>query len=221
MLHALMSQGRLIGLYSDYEICTQTLEGLVQNRFVMRNNITIKSYYENSMMTGRYDIECGNDLNTKNVVANNNISEDETTMSESDMDTETRKRVDEEKKKRADLQYEITKAKKEKERLEESQRMFEVDLDLYKRFKKVLDKNPNFEIPELFQDKYPLMQRLEHDNMLNWENFHTHYKPKTIETGYINMFNSVPVGVPIINKLNELHKNISETETEDETEDED
>jgi hypothetical protein len=218
MLHALMSQGRLIGLYSDYEMCTQTLEGLVQNRFVMRNNITIKSYYENSMMTGRYDVECGDNLNTKNVITNN-ISEDETTMSESDMDTETRKRVDEEKKKRADLQYEITKAKKEKERLEESQRMFEVDLDLYKRFKKVLDKNPQFEIPELFQDKYPLMQRLEHDNMLTWENFHANYKPKTIESGYTNMFNSVPVGVPIINKLNEIHNNISETETETEDED--
>ena len=220
MLHALMCQGRLIGLYSDYEQCTQTLEGLVQNRFVIRNQINIKSYYENSMMTGRYDVECGNNMNTKNVVVN--ISEDETTMSESDMDTNTRKKVDEERKHRADLQFELTKAKKEKERLEESQRTFEVDFDLYNRFKKVLAKNPKFEIPELFQDKYPLMERLEHDNMLNWENFHKHYQPKNIETGYTNMFNSVPVNVPL-NKsqtdkevIHHLHNNMSETETEEE-----
>lgn len=225
MLHALMCQGRLIGLYSDYEQCTQTLEGLVQNRFVVRNNINIKSYYENSMMTGRYDVECGNNMNTKNVVVKNDISEDETTMSESDLDTETRKKVEDERKKRTDLQYELIKAKKEKERLEESQRTFEVDIDLYHRFKKVLVKNPSFEIPELFQDKYPLMERLEHDNMLNWENFHKHYQPKKIETGYTNMFNSVPVNVPVNGTFTEktlltnIHNNLSETETETEDED--
>jgi len=224
MLHALMCQGRLIGLYSDYEQCTQTLEGLVQNRFVVRNNISIKSYYENSMMTGRYDVECGNDLNTKNVVVKNDISEDETTMSESDMDTETRKKVEDERKKRTDLQYELIKAKKEKERLEESQRTFEVDIDLYHRFKKVLAKNPSFEIPELFQDKFPVMERLEHDNMLNWENFYKHYQPRKIETGYTNMFNSVPVNVPQNVQtektvLTNLHNNMSETETETEDED--
>lgn len=219
-----MCQGRLIGLYSDYEQCKQTLEGLVQNRFVVRNNINIKSYYENSMMTGRYDVECGNNMNTKNVVVKNDISEDETTMSESDLDTETRKKVEDERKKRTDLQYELNKAKKEKERLEESHRTFEVDIDLYHRFKKVLAKNPSFEIPELFQDKYPLMERLENDNMLNWENFHKYYQPEKIESGYTNIFNSVPINVPLNGTFTEktvltnIHNNLSETETDTEDE---
>lgn len=232
MLHALICQSKLIGIYSDHAQCKQTLEGLVQNRFVTRNNINIKSYYENSITSKHYDVECGHDINTKTRFVKTDVSENDTTMSESELDTDTRKKLEDAQKKKSELQYELNKIKKEHERLEESHRIFDVDVGLYYEFKKILTKKPDFEIPELFQDKYPFMERLDHDNMLNWDNFHKYYKCHPIETGYTNMFNSMPVNVPFNNinnniktekeVLNDLHNNMSDKETDtDETDIED
>jgi hypothetical protein len=208
MLHALLSGGKLIGLYSDYDLCVQTMEGLIQNRFVMRNMITIKSYHENSMMSEKYTPNQEDD----------NISIASTTMTEEDedLDSDMIKQKAAEKKKQMDLQYNLSILKKKKEQIEESQRTFEVNINLYNRFKKLMKNNPNFIIPEMFQDKFILMEQLENDNMLTWENFHQRYVPKDVETGYSKLFNSMPVGVPVIDKLNEMHNNMSETETEEE-----
>lgn len=214
MLHALLSGNKLIGLYSDYDLCVQTMEGLIQNRFVMRNMITIKSYHENSMMSEKYNAPVEDDNISIDNISIDNISIASTTMTDEE-DSETRKKRINEKKKQMDLQYNLSLLKKKKEQIEESQRTYEININLYKRFKSLMKNNPNFIIPEMFQDKFILMEQLEHDNMLTWENFHNRYVPKEVDTGYSKLFNSMPVGVPIIDKINEMHNNMTETEEED------
>lgn len=190
MLHALMCQGKLTGIYSDYKSCTQMLEGLVQNRFVTRNQVQIKSYHENSIMVGQYEARCEQSLQPSD-----NLSEYETTMSESELDESIKEQLETERINRLNLQYELAKAKKEKERIDESQRTFEIDVSVYNKFKQVLENNQQVTIPDFFQDKYKLIAKLDKDNMLNWENFTTQYTPVEIETGYNKLFNSVSVNI--------------------------
>jgi hypothetical protein len=73
------------------------------------------------------------------------------------------------------IQNKIYELRKQKEKIEESKNVYKVDLDLYKRFKKIKETNDKFEIPEMFIDKYELMEGLEKENKLCWENFYELY----------------------------------------------
>ncbi len=63
MLHALLHKKNLIGVFSDYQKCKVMLEGLIANHFVDRKNIEIKSFYENTILSGEYREEDSDDSN--------------------------------------------------------------------------------------------------------------------------------------------------------------
>ena len=62
MLHALLNNNKLIGIYSDYDKCTQMMNGLLNNNFVHKNKILIKTYYENSITIGVYKKNMTNNI---------------------------------------------------------------------------------------------------------------------------------------------------------------
>jgi len=80
--------------------------------------------------------------------------------------------------------------KKEKEKMNESKHVYEVDLKLFNKFKNIKKENVNFQIPDMFIDKYNLMLELENENRLTWENFYNMYKPKNFHTSYSEIFNN-------------------------------
>ena len=186
MLHALLHKDKLVGLFSDYQKCKVMLEGLVLNHFVDRKFIEIKSYYENSITFGDYKED------TEDTDSSHDVVEEFTDNNTTDTD---KKQVmhhiptEDEIKKKAEIQNSINELKKKKEKMEESKRVYEVDLELYKKFKKIKGSNETFMIPEMFIDKYELLEGLEKDNKLCWENFYELYTPKNLLTGYDKLFN--------------------------------
>ena len=162
MLHALLYKKNIIGLFSDYQVCTFMIDGLVQNHFIDEKFIEIKSYYENSILSVDYKEE-----------TNNNIIEEFTDNNTTDTEKkpEKYKPTEEEVKNKMELQNSISELKKKKEKMEESKRVYEVDLDLYNKFKKILENKPDFNIPEMFIEKYQLIEGLEKENKLCLVNY--------------------------------------------------
>ena len=186
MLHALIYKHKLVGIFSDYQKCKVMFEGLISNNFVDRKNLEIKSYYDNSITIGEYNEEL--DTNeAEDAVDTSDVLE--TFTDNNTTDTPTNNKKQEENIKKAEIQNKIFELKKQKEKLENSKNIYNVDLDLYKKFKKIKETNETFEIPEMFIDKYELMEGLEKENKLCWENFHELYKPKIFSTNYDKLFN--------------------------------
>jgi hypothetical protein len=187
MLHAILNKKKIVGLYSDYEKCKIMLEGIISNNFAERKHLEIKSYYNNSITEGEYKEEIDE-------VESNNLLEVFTDNNTTDTDKkpENVKKVElskEENKKKIEIQNSIFELKKQKEKLEDSKRVYDVDLELYNKFKKIKETKLDFIIPEMFTDKYELMEALEKENKLCWENFHELYKQKNMNTNYDKLFN--------------------------------
>jgi hypothetical protein len=198
MLHAILHKGKLVGLFSDYQKCKVMFEGLVSNSFADRKHLEIKSYYENSITSGHYDEDNDNsfssdifdeftDNNTTDTPKNESKPNNEKIKTKEP--TKPKELTEDELKKKTDIQNSIFELKRKKEKLEESKRVYEVDLDLYKKFKKIKETNNNFEIPEMFIDKYELIEGLDKENKLCWENFNELFIPKKVETNYDKLFN--------------------------------
>ncbi len=185
MLHALLYKSKLVGLFSDFQKCKVMLEGLVLNNFADRKFIEIKSYYENSITFGEYKED------TEDIESSDNVVEEFTDNNTTDTEKKPQKKAptEEEMKAKNELQNSINELKKKKEKMEESKRVYDVDLDLYKKFKKILESNQNFVVPEMFIEKYELLEGLEKENKLCWENYYELYKPKNKSTGYDKLFN--------------------------------
>ena len=189
MLHCILHKEKIIGLYSDHTKCEIMVEGLISNGFVDKKNIEIKSYYENSITVEEYTdddnslIDEFTDNNTTDTprIPKSNINNKENNNTKVIDEEDTKKKIE--------IQNSIFELKKKKEKLEESKRVYDVNFDLYNKFKKIKEENEKFEIPEMFIDKYELMDSLEKENKLCWENFNELYEPKKITTNYDKIFN--------------------------------
>ena len=89
-------------------------------------------------------------------------------------------------KQKIEIQHKINILKVQKEKIEESKRVFENDLKLFNLFNESKEKDSSFEIPELFKKKYDIMVKLNNDNKLNWSEFIKEYN--TIENNYNDYF---------------------------------
>jgi hypothetical protein len=193
MLHALLHNNKLIGLFSNHAKCVIMMNGLISNKFVLEKNITIKSYVENSITEGEYHE--ADDISESDFVMEeiSSICTTDTDENKSAVVKESPPKVklsEEQMKEKCELQNSINELKKKKEKLEESKRVFDVDLDLYNKFKKIKSENDNFNIPEMFIEKYKLMSELEENNKLNWFNFNELYKPQPVITSFSKVFES-------------------------------
>jgi hypothetical protein len=188
MLHVILNKKMVVGLFSDYQKCRVMFEGIISNKFADRKNLEIKSYYANSITEGEYKEELEETIsnNILEVFTDNNTTDTENISNKKKPEIQNNV---EENKKRAEIQNNIYELKRQKEKLEESKRVYDVDLDLYNKFKKIKETNLNFTIPDMFIDKYELMEGLEKENKLCWENFHELYKPKNMNTNYDKLFN--------------------------------
>jgi len=191
MLHSLLHKKNLIGVFSDYQKCKVMLEGLIANNFVDRKNIEIKSFYENTILSGEYKEEESPESNIVEEFTDNNTTDtDNNKSAKKEVKKEISKELSkEELEKKIELQNSISELKKKRERMEENKRIYEVDIDLYNKFKKIKETNSNFNIPEMFIEKYDFFEELEKENKLCWENYYELYKPKNISTGYDKLFN--------------------------------
>ncbi len=198
MLHALFNGNTLLGLFSDHEKCQLMITGLINNHFVTKEKISIKSFFENTITEGEYiNQEFSESLTEYEVDSDpfttaSDKSEEKNKIKQKpivvELSPESKKKREDEMKERVDIQNSLFELKRQKEKLEEKKRVFEVDFDLYNKFKKIKETNEDFDIPEMFVTKYELMSELESDNNLSWETFYENYKPPQISTSYSKLF---------------------------------
>ena len=89
---------------------------------------------------------------------------------------------------KSDIQKKLNLLKIQKDKIEESKNKYEVDVKLYNEFKNKLEEDINFEIPELFQEKYKIFHQLESQDNLNWETFSLLYKEPDFHGNFSNIF---------------------------------
>jgi hypothetical protein len=149
MLHALFNGTKLLGLFSDHEKCQLMMTGLINNGFVTKEKMSIRSFFENTIAEGEYD----NQEFSESMSEYEIDSEPFTTASDRhhepkvknnkekpvivELSPESKKKRDEEIKEKVDIQNSIFELKRQKEKLEESKRVYNVDIELYNKFKKI------------------------------------------------------------------------------------
>ncbi len=198
MLHAILHKNKLVGIFSDYQKCKVMFEGLISNNFVDKKHLEIKSYYENSITVGEYNEELEDIYSDSEVIekfTDNNTTDTpkkepkEYKEHKEPKDKKEPNEINKDESNKIEIQNKIFELKRQKEKLEESKNVYNVDFDLYTRFKKIKETTDKFEIPDMFTEKYELMEALEKENKLCWENFHELYKPKNVSTNYDKLFN--------------------------------
>ena len=193
MFYVLYKSDRVIGVFDTLDCVENMINGLTQHKLCSKSKLTIKKFHRNTICE----------------VIDNDISKIDNDISKTDNDNILKVAIDnnndirekeekkltleeeiERNKKKSDIEYELTRLKKDKERIDESKKTFKVDLDLYKKFKKIKEENNCFEIPDLFVEKYKIFEMIDKENKLDWENFYANYKQKNLSSSYSGMFDN-------------------------------
>lgn len=174
--YALFKSEKLIGIFDSESAIQNMIDGLVKNKFSSKNKLSIKKYHRNTIC----------EVSSKNNIPVNDNKEDKSTkeIKLSPKDEEKRN------KEKSEIEYELLKLKKDKEKINESKKIYDVDLDLYYKFKNIKENNSEFVIPELFAKKYDVFEMIEKEGNLNWENFFANYKQKNLSSSYSEMFDN-------------------------------
>ena len=209
MLFVLLRNDNVIGSFDNLKECNRIILGLVNNSFLDNDEVKILSYYNNSITedkTFRNNLlvednnssESEEDLideftqqsTTEDKNDNNNEEDFDRLESSVDSEEERRKKAEEAKilKKKSKLQYNLTLLKQKKEKIEESKRTYQVDFELYKKFKNILKKNEKFVVPDLFEHKFKTFETLINEERLNWTNFHDLYEQRPVDNKWSGLF---------------------------------
>lgn len=159
MLFALNHKNKVIGLFDNNDDIQHMYNGL--SKFLKKSDLKIVSFYNNTidMVTG----------DVKTIYENKDESFKITKEEQDEIEK---------------INYEKNKLIKEKEQLQDKKNTYDVDLELYGKFKKILEENDNFEIPEMFQEKFDVFQVLEENDDVCFESFNELYQRKDIKTSY-------------------------------------
>lgn len=87
-----------------------------------------------------------------------------------------------------DVVHELNLLKEKQKILEENEKKYDADLELYYKFKNIKLTSTNFDIPFMFEEKYKTFEYLEVENILDYENFIKKYKPTKLKTTYDDLF---------------------------------
>jgi len=187
----LCQNNNIVGVFETFLLAKNEALGIIEHGWA--DNFKIIEFKKNSCV--RVDTTEVKGKFNKNKTSDEKViqlgSEDEDTLeSSSDEENETisESALQEKKKQIAENRRNINLLKIKKEKLEESKQKYNVDLDLYQRFKANLEENISFEIPELFREKYKIFHRLEQENKLSWENFCEQYKEKDFHGNMQSIF---------------------------------
>jgi hypothetical protein len=207
----------IVGIYDEYKKAEYFILGGIQNKLFI-NNVNLRSYIINSGYNSsnkEYNSETINKetninqpilnnqsvlLNTKNTIDYNSTEFIE--LSNTKIKT----------------QHEINMLKKQKEKLDESKRVYENDLKLFNMFLETLNNDPEYIIPDIFIKKFRLMNKLNNENRLSWDNFNLEFDNSNNDYDKYFSYNQND------KKYNEIENNIFNTEeidieTDSETED--
>ena len=174
--YALFKSEKIIGIFDSEDNVENMINGIVQNKFCSKNKLSIRKFNRNTI----------HEIITEDKNEDIKIVEKEPPQVIQLSQEEEEKRN----KKKCELEYKLNNLKKEKDKIEESKKTYKVDVELYKKFKKIKEENYQFDIPEMFVEKYKVFEMIDKDDNLNWENFYANYKQKNLSSSYSGMFDN-------------------------------
>lgn len=174
----LYQNDKIVGVFETLRLAEDMATGIMKNGWA--RNFYAVEYKKNSCIKVR-------------TVQINNIGED---VSDEEIESDSEESIDSEianKRKAENIKdkHQINILKLEKEKIIESKNKYEIDLKLYNNFKENLENDINFEIPELFKQKYKIFHQLEQQNNLSWETFCLMHKEEDFHGNFSNIFQIV------------------------------
>ena len=165
MSFLLYQNENVIGVFDNHNKAKEMAQAIMN--FGWASDFSVTEYKLNSIFK----------VSTVEIDNPNNVKEE--TEEENDESNSEEKRS---------LQTKLNVLKQQKDKIEESKAKFEVDLKLYNEFKKKLETETNFTIPELFVDKYKIFHQLDVEDNVSWESFSMLYKEPDFYGKYSNVF---------------------------------
>lgn len=164
----------IIGVYNNLNDAETYIFGCFQNNFFTSAKIKIfkinscysvetKSYFSNDIKE-KSELLCNNNKVPLQVSIQDNVSFQDNNEAFLQMA-----------KQKMEIQHKINILKNQKEKMEESKRVFENDLKLFDLFNESKQKDQFFVIPELFKKKYDIMSKLKTNNNLSWNEYVKEY----------------------------------------------
>lgn len=206
-----------IGIYDDYDKANTFILSCLQNN-LMQNFANILTFRANSCYHEKVTIVTLNNKEEKKDKKENKEEKNNIIIKEEKViDEQTVEQIEKIAKEKIEIQHNINLLKIKKEQLEESKKVYENDIKLFKLFQENKNNNPDFIIPELFEKKYKIFDRLNNENRLSWDNFyleHNHennYDNHFLSNDYENKFIETPK-----DKFNNIDEEI-EIETDSNT----
>ncbi len=176
MSYLLYQDNNIVGVFDDLVKARDMANGIINNGWA--KGFHIVQYKLNTCCKVRT-------INIDNKEEENKYHEIESD-SESLSEYSEKKKVDAEE--ASNLQKKLNVLKQQKEKIEESKTKYEVDVKLYHEFKKKLETDNSFTIPELFIEKYKIFHQLDVEDNISWETFSLLYKEPDFYGKYSNIF---------------------------------
>lgn len=200
MSYLLYQSDNLVGVFDDLQKAKDMAQSAINNGWA--KNFSVVKYKLNTCLK----------LTTHVVDEDNDSETDEESNNEyKELNSSEEDNI---KKQKADIQKKLNLLKIQKDKIEESRNKYDIDLELYNEFKNKLEEDINFEIPELFQDKYKIFHQLESQDNLDWETFSLLYKEPDFHGNFTNVFE-------LTNDFETKFLSNIESDTEEEDEDSD
>jgi len=186
--YVLFNNGNIIGIFDDEQIMNSYIDGCIQNNFFNRDNIKIEKYTMNSLFCHNKD-----KLINKVEIKNPTVEVKKPTI-ESGKKIDFKELCKDENYKKIvqnkiDIKHEINELKQKKKKIEENKITYDVDIKLYEKFKNEKEKQSSFVIPEIFNLKYGLFEKLETTNRLTFDDFYNEWEKIKPKNNY-SMFGS-------------------------------
>jgi len=184
----LFQNNNVIGQYESYELCSDFVKSV--ESLGVASNFKIVKYKKNSCIK-----EWVRDFNNNQdeVINQTFISNDFNRYSDNKKDQKTdTKEIKKKKKLQAKEsqkeQYNINLLKSQREKIIESKNKYEVDMKLYNQFKENKVKDENFVVPDIFEVKYKIFEKLDNNDELSWDNFASEFKETDFNGRFSNIF---------------------------------
>jgi hypothetical protein len=157
------------------------------------NNDIVTESNNNNIVTESNNNDIVTESNNNNIVTESNNNNDESIsaiefLNKIKSEREVFNKIIEINQEKTNLQSEINKLKLNKKKIDEKKIKFDCDLELYFKFKNLLDKDNKFILPELFINKFKLFNKLEINNNLCFESFIENYIEEPLQTSYFDLF---------------------------------
>lgn len=223
---------KIIGVYSSYELAELFINSCLQNN-LMNNSVKILTFKTNSC----YCVKENNiKLNNQQQISLLELPSHQAQLQPLNLPIQNQKPVQNQiqvlkqvpvKKvidpdnpilldianQKIELQHKINLLKRQKEKIEESKKVYENDLKLFNIFSESKKLDSSFVVPDLFVKKYNLIKLLKDDNKLSWDNFMKNYHHENDYNDYFDLNSYEEMFIKSNNNIDEELEIESDSET--------